>query len=819
MYKGIISMINEGRISVEDFYVMHPFSATQNVVFSNALNGMDYLDNLYVISHKTFERLAILAKVSNSVSMNTIIVTGYRGCGKTNFLRFYESILKGEFIIENYSKIIKNYFSNADINHPSQENIKNDIMKTTNNIMNDLNNEFYGKDADYVINEISNYLNRTLIGDCEYINFDAGKAEKENLLKLKFVRHIEENFKKLISNKQSNILKVLFNSYCDLKDEIKNSFEGLGYLKLKEFFENTIKLINTYDYNYDDIEQNLAIELNKLEVDQLFLIIMLIKIFSKIEVDKIEKKCFYLFDNIDVISDSSNSIFFNAITQAWEFLRQMRSFIDELRNREHKNELIDSIIKSYDNINFVFAMRETTAMHINDHLRDRVREFSTQFDISLDIDLNKIAVRRKSIFEKLKESNEIKNQAFLDGIEIVDKIANDDYFSENLFPLFNNDYRTAIKCIAKIVSNNFQEVKKMLELSRKYEHYNKHGGRGSIFRILFNTFRDLDYFAAIDVFTKNASGKSIFNEKRFTIGRIILTILHNLNDKNIDKFFFEKEESTSISKLYNYSNLFIQNGNNAEKEKNYISLLTSMFSLRNSKFWSHLITFDNIFRFTPKEMLKVLNKEIQEEDLNKSDIDIMLRPTLAGITYLKTVCVHFEFFLCRFHDDDYPLFSNEYAKIKSLKTNSEGENQYEYCFENPIYTVFDQVRRCCNDLKENNKIAKIVFNSPNTPKLYSTKYVFDKTLHEERIIHHHISYIDAYRMYLINGKFYNDDHTKAINKKLIKFIEDYLGLLKFSNNIFYSPNSEHLDKDLRDCIEIIRNKDYLDRDTVIQRKK
>ena len=88
-------MINHNQIELQQFFTMHPFSASEKRVYDSALKGIDFLRELYVKNNKTYERLATVCNVINNEERNLVVITGYRGCGKTNFLRLIKYIADG----------------------------------------------------------------------------------------------------------------------------------------------------------------------------------------------------------------------------------------------------------------------------------------------------------------------------------------------------------------------------------------------------------------------------------------------------------------------------------------------------------------------------------------------------------------------------------------------------------------------------------------------------------------------------------------------------------------------------------------------------
>ena len=91
MTEEIIKMFNH--ITVTDFLVANPNSSSCNKAFKRIFRGTDFLKEFYIVSNKSFERLAEIAYVSNDITKNTVFITGYRGCGKTCFMNFLDKII------------------------------------------------------------------------------------------------------------------------------------------------------------------------------------------------------------------------------------------------------------------------------------------------------------------------------------------------------------------------------------------------------------------------------------------------------------------------------------------------------------------------------------------------------------------------------------------------------------------------------------------------------------------------------------------------------------------------------------------------------
>ena len=183
------------------------------------------------------------------------------------------------------------------------------------------------------------------------------------------------------------------------------------------------------------------------------------------------------------------------------------------------------------------------------------------------------------------------------------------------------------------------------------------------------------------------------------------------------------------------------------------------------------------------------------------------------------MCIHFEFFACRFSNISDPLF---------LETNLKKDKKGRYRFETIISEVLSAVTKCCNRLNSFTKYFLIEKQGFTMESLLQSKLVHRREdrsplLHEERVIHQHIGYIEAYRKHLIVTCGLD---CIDINSRMIPYIEGYLDLLK--DNDLYGETSAELYGDLIECVEYIRDDCKYDNDTdsisrdgakIIRRKK
>ena len=160
--------------------------------------------------------------------------------------------------------------------------------------------------------------------------------------------------------------------------------------------------------------------------------------------------------------------------------------------------------------------------------------------------------------------------------------------------LFNNDYRTAVMCITTICIEHMEEVKKAISLINSDNASLVFGGRGTIYRLILDGFFEWNYFDAIGISSVNSKSSigRIQQKHGYSCARIILTILCNKQAKNTERFFVNPEESVRLAALY----LMVDKLMELDE---FVTVIDGLYSLRNKRFWNHLVTFDNILTYSP----------------------------------------------------------------------------------------------------------------------------------------------------------------------------------------------------------------------------
>ncbi len=790
--RKLVEMINSNQIELQQFFTMHPFSSSEKKIYDSALNGIDFFKELYVKNNKTYERLATICNVINNAKKNLVVVTGYRGCGKTNFLRLIKYIADGGADIETLEELEQIDLRYANDIEDLRKLILNGYEESIIKIRNTLFGAMYGREEDIKGKEFVNYLKQQLAGKCKYINFDEGGMgrEKPFSTKLFYTIRASVDYHKR-EGRLTEMVKLVDDFATRNQWTIEENFEEIDFRTLKKFWKAVKNKL--YSFNDDDFYDDFLDELKKLSLEQLLFVYTLWEyaeiITSGLSAEN--RKLIYLLDNIDIISDGTTDIFKNTMMGVWKFMWDTGNVFNKIREKNIEKD--KDFISLYDKTNFVVAMRETTAMHISGHLRDKMRAIMDHFDMSSDTDKAEILQRKLELGLSMINTKEIISEGFKEGIHCLNQLNSDRLFMRSLFQLFNNDYRTAAPCITTICNEHIEEVKKAILLLASDNANLVFGGRGIIYRLILDSFFNWNYFDAIGIPSINSKNSTdrIQQKHGYSCARVILTILCNKQAKNTERFFVNPEESVRLADLYGLVDKLMG-------LDEFVTIIDGMYSLRNKRFWNHLVTFDNILVYSPD----VIKAYISKENVQTEKKDIYIRATSAGQMFASTISVHFEYFASRYASTcrNVPLF---------LLDKLDDRKQWA-SLKNIISDVYEAVEKCTTTLEQYNLNVIEKKEVERYEDVLDSPYYYEQQFHEERIIHSHISYLESYREWLFYLDITDERLTEA-NSFLLNMIKKYLDLLKYDINngyktyreLFFTSNSKKLYNELNVCIEEI----------------
>lgn len=594
------------------------------------------------------------------------------------------------------------------------------------------------------------------------------------------------------SNNRSIIIFFINNYYKN-----QNAFKFIeDKTKIQDLF-NFMNKSQDIDFNKNSDKKNeLNYYLKKLNVPQ----ILTLWSYWVICREYILKNNYFvevlLLDNID-------DIYKNEYTA--KFIRGLKKYhelgSEFISNLKFNDKNISYNL--YSNFNFIFCLRDTSAAKFSYHFTTRAVEFFHQ-DISEKVD------KKEAINNKIKYLEDINHQRLKYKANIIKHICNDQYTIKRIFPLYNNDYRTAVKSLCRVLLKNENFAKEYCDITENENSAAHFGAHGIVLRLILDSFEKQEYFKAIGSYNVNTStSEEKGNQKHdlvdYSIPRILLTYLYNYQDTHKDNFLNNLPNSTvNLRKLYDNFHKVIAPSNIADK-------LDAMYALHLKQDWNHLININATYDINSSNINSIFEKYATGKLFDEKDGSIQI--TCAGRVFVQRITTHFEYFACRYFEKSIPLFLDE-----SLK-----KVDGSYVFDKNINDVYGKVKGCVKKAYDFDlKIVK-EYCDGNMSRFKKSSYLFKQSqTHAERIINHNISYIDAYRHYIlqraksIEKKVNLTDIEKIINdekedicKIIIDHINDYIELMKeYIDKEYFSALANELCTQYESGIEQIGN-DYL----------
>lgn len=169
----------------------------------------------------------------------------------------------------------------------------------------------------------------------------------------------------------------------------------------------------------------------------------------------------------------------------------------------------------------------------------------------------------------------------------------------------------------------------------------------------------------------------------------------------------------------------------------FVNIIDGMYSLRNKRFWNHLVTFDNIMSYSPD----VIKNYVSLDGVQTEETDIYIRATSAGQMFASVICIHFEYFASR-----YASASNN---VSLFLIDNLTDQKQRASLKRIVRGVYGIVKKCINTLKVYNKCVMEIKDANHYDDILDSPYYYERQFHEERIIHNHISYLEAYRNFVL----------------------------------------------------------------------
>lgn len=566
-----------------------------------------------------------------------------------------------------------------------------------------------------------------------------------------FIDFFEDNFNVIKSFVNGKVLVEFYTFIRELNGLTVNHSTSITNKKIKEYLD-----ISKY--------------IEKLELQELFYLIVLWKISNSYDNSScFDEKLFIVVDNLDYVD------FYDDLVA---FINVIDSFTIDFSNSFAKLKLYKNTNNFYsytDKMKLLIVMRETTKANLpTSHFSDVFKSIYRSYDMTEWYDKSKIIAKRFSELKKYDNSNDLEKE-IENQFELLLKITDDNYTKNVIYPLFNNNYRSTINMLSKVVSENISDFRNYQDIMNIKDRTFRHGARGVLFKLIFDEFNKND--GSEESCFRKIGVLDLLNRKNneVSICRLLLSYLSNYTETKCDS----ARNCVKLSEILEaFSCCF--------KSEDILKTLCAMFELRDTH-WTHLVSFNQIGYIAQNNARNNLGK-IDFKDLDPEKT--MIHYSCAGKIYIEYITTHFEFFTARiFKDKEKALFCNE--NLIFDKTTK------KYKFINIIDTVYNEVKQCCDSLRTFNINLCTANNYPNPyddSGLYKQShyicqfkrknYDFEderrfKKFHEDRMINSHIVYIDKFRLYILNHtNVISDDKKTEINKEIIECIKNYVNLLK-----------------------------------------
>ncbi|MCI8297010.1 MAG: hypothetical protein HFG22_14260 [Lachnospiraceae bacterium] len=683
--------------SIERFMLCTPFTTDDILKYGGDLTEDLFYEKLYV-RPRSGEYKTIETKIIRGIkshNKNTIYILGNKGCGKSTFI----------------NKIRRTLKTDSDICY-------------------------------------------------EFIDFGESNATlKYKKTKETLVRKIYKILKTLFKEERDNrTIKRFIQFYFDNIEDIDSEWDAEKNIDL--FFKTLKGLIQESNTKLEQLEVKIRPILLKTELFQLFFILTLLLMHIQLIRYSYLKPTAIILDNLDNMLE---------ITEIKTFIEHYRNYLQLIGTFIKRCNWSDGKQHRYRFV-YILVMREITKANISTpHSLEVSRVSSREYDVTELFPKKDISHRRtKYLLEliELIEKKEILVEEWFQDIlpdlkrqaETIQIMVGDSYIQKTIYPLFNNDYRIATMTLVKMCIENATLLQEYIELFKCGISSAKYGGRGIVYRLVLDRFKERKYFKKIGLVDfKDRS------DKKVSLNRLILTYLNNTTDIKATG----DSKAISLKEIFRSFKMF--------KSKEVVECLWEMYNLITTEEWNPLIMFASSLDVS-KDGLFLERKRYRESLKEDEDIDTeakysFLRITCAGRVYLTNICTHFEFFSCRiFGKKRPPLFSK---RVFVLKND-------EPIFKTIIDAVYEEVKLCCKSLEEFEGVGGVCskidsdFNYKNEYGVYQ--------YHGERIIFSHISYIDIYRCYLLAEKPKEicamGIELKDISRYLIEMCEKYLELFE-----------------------------------------
>lgn len=414
-----------------------PFEAGERSKLDTALTEDYYYEHLYAHSQRAEEKMEeILTKIRRD-DVHNFILAGYKGCGKSTFVRYFLRKMN-----------IRNRIVNLDDYWDPDKGIKNNLVAYLDRLIED---DLFPKNGQAPCRVVKKYIE--LFCRNSDNKYRLRGIDTENYL-IYFGDKIEYALVLSQSNKEKDLRKYF---ETDIKIHILEGAEAHG-TRFGATISNVMTVILFWDIA-DRLANNLS------------------------------PKCCVVFENLDVIYNTTD------IPKFAENIIAFRNNVDKLvPTLTYEGIPLPNPTQDYF---LIFVMRETTEGEFSsyiEHFSDGKVFFQPYTDISDVYDIHEIVNKRADWLKELSETKSCFTHS--DNIgqirrksDLILRLLGDQHLRKRLFGFFNNDYRTFVEILSAINledSQFFCACDKLLALNAKDEDdWSAFGYRSVVYREIY----------------------------------------------------------------------------------------------------------------------------------------------------------------------------------------------------------------------------------------------------------------------------------------------------------------------------------------------
>ena len=250
--------------------------------------------------------------------------------------------------------------------------------------------------------------------------------------------------------------------------------------------------------------------------------------------------------------------------------------------------------------------------------------------------IDKLMHKKAQYLEKLKNEHPNKFnencEKLLEGVHRIEKILCDDYVTDTIFSLFNNNFRKEFEILADIhvdEDNIFKAYIDLCNIDKECENkytWPRYASRCILFRNIFDLLNEEGFFTTL----KQTDYEKYKDGKRYAINLSRLVLLYLQNSYN--KVTEQKSKEWEFISIEVLARDMLKI---CDDENEIVKALWEMYEFRKTNNWNHLVTFDLLHQVSKESILKQVQaiKTGQYEEIEFGKIRI----TLAGETDRKSV--------------------------------------------------------------------------------------------------------------------------------------------------------------------------------------